>query len=527
MKCSIPLCFCFVLCANPLFGTDPIVIGSRREPFIDDYLVERLEGGATFDIKQLVPREVVLVHDDRGQTEDGRLSRPWEGNTCGYHSVFQDGDHFKMYYRASDWTKRRGYQTHEVACMATSRDGIHWERPILRLYAFEYNRGRFKGDTEKTADMEDPKENNIVWPHSLEAASWISFKDPNPNCLADERYKTVGGMDKVGMMGLTSPDGIHWSRIEKSLIPDDVSSDWNFTLFWWPKTQRYHSILRYWQGGDGSHRVHHGYRSLRWMGGDSFTQWDPYEAVIYDTDNQLMKDLLVEPDEHCQLYTGNVMPYVGAPHLLIGFPMRFTPTRKKEPSHPYPGLTDIGLLTSRDGKRFQLWGDSISRPRPYSTHEGDWTQRTRNPTVGMIQTSPEEISIYWNENTFSHFPEVKKGAAGCQVRRATIRTDGFVSIRMPFSGGGFTTKPFRFDGKRLQLNYETSVVGEIKIEIQNADGRPIPGYTLEDARDLFGNSVAEVCQWKGGEDLSKLSGMPIRLRMVGRDADVYSIQFTD
>jgi hypothetical protein len=57
------------------------------------------------------------------------------------------------------------------------------------------------------------------------------------------------------------------------------------------------------------------------------------------------------------------VPYIRAPHLLIGLPMRFAPIRKKDLSHSYPGLTDIGLLTSRDGKQFQLWGDSISRPR--------------------------------------------------------------------------------------------------------------------------------------------------------------------
>jgi hypothetical protein len=298
MTRAVLACLWVLICVSGLLAAEPIDIGSRLELFIDDYLVERLDGGATFDIKELIPREVVLVHDDRGQTEDGKLTYPWEGNTCGYHSVIQEDDHLKMYYRGSNWTKQRSYQTHEVACVVTSKDGIHWERPMLRLYAFEYNRGRFRGDTEKTADMEDPKANNIVWPKGLEAASWISFKDPNPNCPADERYKSTGGMDNIGMMGLTSADGIHWNRIEKSLIPDDLTSDWCFTVFWWPKTERYHSILRYWQGGDGSHQVHHGYRSLRWMAGDSYTQWDPYEAVGFDTHNKLMDGLLIEPDDH-------------------------------------------------------------------------------------------------------------------------------------------------------------------------------------------------------------------------------------
>ena len=160
-------------------AAEPIDIGSRLELFIDDYLVESLDGGARFDIKSFTPREVVLVHDDRGQTENGELTYSWEGNTCYYHSLIQEDGHFKMYYRGSNWTKERAYQTHEVACMVTSKDGIHWERPTFGLYKFEFNRGRTEAGMEREADIEDPKANNIVWPGSLEAASWISFKDPN------------------------------------------------------------------------------------------------------------------------------------------------------------------------------------------------------------------------------------------------------------------------------------------------------------------------------------------------------------
>jgi hypothetical protein len=73
-------------------------IGSRLELFVDHHLIERLAGEVELKLHRPVPREVVLVTD-----------RPWEGNTCAYYTVFQDGDVYRMYYRGShfDETTRK------------------------------------------------------------------------------------------------------------------------------------------------------------------------------------------------------------------------------------------------------------------------------------------------------------------------------------------------------------------------------------------------------------------------------------
>ena len=55
-----------------------------------------------------------------------------------------------------------------------------------------------------------------------------------------------------------------------------------------------------------------------------------------------------------------------------------------------------------------------------------------------------------------------------QLRRYTIRLDGFVSARAPFAGGELVTKSLRFSGDRLALNYSTSAAGSLRIEIQEA-----------------------------------------------------------
>jgi len=134
--------FCVVSCASLLsMAAEPVDIGSRRELFVDDHVIEKIEGDARLELQEPVPREVVLVTD-----------KPWEGNTSAYYTVFRDKDAsgediLRMYYRGSGYDREIRDKTHrQVTCYAESKDGIHWTRPNLGLFEFE-------GSTE----------NNIVW----------------------------------------------------------------------------------------------------------------------------------------------------------------------------------------------------------------------------------------------------------------------------------------------------------------------------------------------------------------------------
>jgi hypothetical protein len=111
-----------LVCGAPQLGSavepklESIDIGSRRELFVDDFVIDKLQG-ARQRLHHPTPREVAIVHD-----------RPWEGNTCFYHTVFRDGDLYRMYYRGSQHTPGKG-STHQVVCYAESEDGIRWTKP--------------------------------------------------------------------------------------------------------------------------------------------------------------------------------------------------------------------------------------------------------------------------------------------------------------------------------------------------------------------------------------------------------------
>ncbi|MBN1394798.1 MAG: hypothetical protein JW959_07230, partial [Pirellulales bacterium] len=115
-------CLFIVLLAYANVATAaPIDIGSRLEPIVDDYLIERLDG-AEMRLHHPVPREVVLTFD-----------KPWEGPFSGYITVLKDKDRYRMYYRGLPIITKKPLGR-EVTCYAESADGVRWTKPELRLH---------------------------------------------------------------------------------------------------------------------------------------------------------------------------------------------------------------------------------------------------------------------------------------------------------------------------------------------------------------------------------------------------------
>lgn len=66
---------------------ETIKLGTRRELFVDDYLIDTWTKDATLKLHNPEPREIALETD-----------RPWEDSMSTYINVFQDDSRFRMYY---------------------------------------------------------------------------------------------------------------------------------------------------------------------------------------------------------------------------------------------------------------------------------------------------------------------------------------------------------------------------------------------------------------------------------------------
>lgn len=469
---------------------EPVEIGSRLELFIDGHLIEKLTGARQV-LHHPTPREVAMVHD-----------AAWEGSACGYHTVFKDGERYRMYYRGMHMIvqpKKVVKPRRWVACLAESADGIRWTRPELGIVEFDGSR-----------------KNNILEIGDC-GHDFSPFRDANPACKPEARYKAVA-RGKGGLLAFQSPDGIRWSPVNggKPIITKGAFDTQNIA-FWDAVRGEYRAYIRDFRKG---------IRDIRTATSKDFVQWtDP-----------VWLDYPGAPRE--QLYTNQIKPYSRAPHLFIGFPTRYLDRGWAESTKALPdlehrklratanrrygtALTEGLLMSSRDGLTFHRWPEAFLRPGP--EHPENWKYgdnyvawhavETRSPIAG----APNELSLYATEAYWTGTSMV--------LRRHTLRIDGFVSVQAPAAGGEMLTRPLRFEGNRLVLNFSTSIAGSIRVEIQGADGKSVEGFALADCHETFGDSLERAVSWKGGADVSRLAGKPVRLRFVMRDADVFSLRF--
>ena len=71
---------------------------------------------------------------------------------------------------------------------------------------------------------------------------------------------------------------------------------------------------------------------------------------------------------------------------------------------------------------------------------------------------------------------------------AVLRKDGFVSLDADEEGGAVLTKPLKLAGDRLFVNLEAPE-GELRLEILDAAGEPLPGFAREDSAAVRGEAA--------------------------------------
>ena len=479
-------------------------IGSRLELFVDNYLIDHLGGNAELRLNHPEPKEIVIVHDE-----------PWEGNGSGYHSIFKDGNKYRMYYKAWKTIVDCARADCLFGCYAESDDGIHWIKPNLGLYEFQ-----------------GTKNNNIVFIHGLMGGVNACgghagvFKDENPNVSPDALYKAIlRGIEPKGLFAFKSPDGIHWTPVTNAPVITDGAFDSQNLAFWDSVNGEYRAYWRYNDEGTETD-PYKGVRSIRTAKSKDLINW-------YEQANLIYVDSPLE-----NLYTNQIKPYYRAPHIFIGFPTRYIDRGWSESMRALPepehrewrsgvnqrygtAITEALFMASRDGVLFKRWNEAFLRPG--IEREGTWNYGQQYIGWSVVETksalkgAPNELSLYATESYWTYNSNA--------LRRYTLRLDGFVSVYAPMSGGELVTKLLSFTGTKLVLNFSSSAAGSIGVEIQDENGKPIPGFTLEECPPVFGDTIERIVTWGNGSDLSSLEGEIIRLRFVLKDADLYSIRF--
>ncbi|MBS1829185.1 MAG: hypothetical protein JST93_28040 [Acidobacteria bacterium] len=459
-------------------GAGALVLGTRRELFVDRYLIERLSGAT---LRLAAPRR-----EDPAMV----LDRAWEGQFSNYVTVIRDGGEYRLYYRGLP-DAGKDLSTSEVTCYATSKDGKHFTRPELGLY-----------------EVQGTRKNNVILAGTPPFQSNFSpMLDTRPGVKEEQRFKALAGSVKPGLAAYQSADGIHWKKMREEPVFTAGVFDSQNLAFWSETEQKYVMYFRTFKRFNG--------KGVRWISrttSDDFVHWAAPDDMTFGD----------APPEH--MYVNQTHPYYRAPHIYIALAARFMPGRQVmsdeeakslgvNPGY-YKDCADAVLLTSRGGTAYdRTFLEAFLRP---GLGVENWVSRNNYPALNTVETGKDEISLY----TLSNY-----GQPGTHLRRYSLGMDRFASVNAGYGGGELLTKAVTFSGSRLLLNYSTSAPGGIRTEIQDEGGTPIPGFTLADSVELIGDQIERAVRWKAGSDVSSLAGKAVRLRMVMKDADVFALRF--
>lgn len=461
--------------ATPPQSGDRIELGSRRELFVDRFLIDKLSGAA--DLRLALPVDAGPILE---------LDRPWEGRFCGYATVIKDAGKFHLYYRGVPNAGQDG-RGDEVYCYAESTDGIKYARPDLRLH-----------------EVHGTRVNNVILARTPPLQhNFCPFLDTRPGVDRSARFKALAGTRKSGLVAYQSADGVNWKTMREQAVLTDGAFDSQNLAFWSESEQRYLCYYRTFKKIDGT-----GYRWISRAVSSNFLDWENQGEMTFGD----------APPEH--LYTNQTSPYFRAPHIYLAICARFLPGRQVlsdaearainvDPGY-FKDCSDAVLMSSRGGTRYErTFLDAFLRP---GLGINNWVSRSNYPALNVVQTGETEMSFYVVRNY---------GQPSIYLRRYTLRLDGFASVHAGYAGGEMLTKPFTFSGSKLEVNAATSAPGGIRFTLED----PSSGAPLAESVELIGDQLARDIKWKNAESLAAWSGKPVRLRARLKDADLYAIRF--
>ena len=251
-----------------------------------------------------------------------KAERPYEDLEVSMGTVLRVDGQWRMWYDAFDHTYHNDNDAY--FCYATSRDGVHWERPNLGLV--EYG-----GSKDNNILNDGPKAGGMSG-----ATIFLDEKAP-----AEGRYKWVfqRGQKMPGsgwgwyVYGATSPDGIHWQFLPEPLLRKN--SDTQTVCF--RDGDLYRMYVRMWSEG-----VFKGKRTVGYCESRTFGNFpDPVQI--------LAPDALDPKDMHFYNSAATKLKE----NLYVIFPSAFYTGDQTVRPH---------LAMSRDGKTFERVSRDVALP---------------------------------------------------------------------------------------------------------------------------------------------------------------------
>eukprot|EP00913_Durusdinium_trenchii_P028501 g26729.t1 len=484
---------------------------------VDDYhVLYRAGTKRVFHPAKLNPTNPVIRED-----------KPWE-MAIGWTSIIRHPKtgKYQLWYQAYGG-HRDPRKSHKcVVCLAESKDGIHFTKPDYGLHDFDGRRFGLKGKFKKTNIVllgnngyGDRYANSVLYePH-----------EPDPSkrykMLYTDFSKDKSGREWPGFHAAFSPDGIHWKNaaanplnrtayggrgLQPPLATEDVYVErfdqrkdflrktWKIPLsmsdaadvFFDPVRRKYVVYGKAWLNGPAG--------GLAWkhamarVESDDFLSWSKPQLVC-------------SPDDHdppnTEFHTSPVFYHKGC-----YFCLNQILSSRGEANGTKADAMSIELMISRDGIRWE---------RPFrSTPFIDAGQQAFSNGGIFTNATPiildNAIRFYYggyNSGAIGGGKKLTDPSQQSGVGFSSIVLDRFAGIRpvavsaqstlrRPLKNiGQVTLKPLDLKGIREITINGNATKGTIAVEILNADGYRMPGFTKAHAKPIKGIDPLETIEF--------------------------------
>ena len=489
-------------------------------------------------------------------------SSPWEhpgtGALWGPLHVTQPrlmpGDELRFWYQAYGPYPGPGAQKQVIyRCLATSQDGVHFDRPSLGMF-----------------DFDSATDNNIIAVRTDPGGTGHGMIDSGsvyPDDPPELRYKAVSWLGRdaggYGQHGVAfSPDGLRWtdygdnpvlrgSHAGDSVTAADLSERFaasgNASADDRPTAPARYAILPKVHVQIGKFRR----RSIsialsRDDQGSPFTRFADAQLVLAPDriDDEMAEArleaakpllLLDHPEDHlCEFYG---MMVFRSGDLFFGLLWIYDASynlARQGAANEYATM-EVQLVASRDLYHWHRLGgrqpliprgevgasDShmiFGHSQPIWVGDEWWLYYVGYNEGHAARLAYDDAmrQAYWDEVARGrrHLPSIGLGRA---------RREGFVSLDGGSAGGHAQTRPLRTNGRSLLLNARVADGGEVRVEVQDTDGRPLaPASTC---RPITGDGTRLRVEWGGAQ--VPWSGRDVILLFHACNAELFSFAFED
>jgi hypothetical protein len=446
----------------------PLEIGVGPQLFLDDYIIDRMDG-----LTRTVNRPQ--------RRADPVLDSKTFGTTQPYVSVLRDGERFRI------WFNRGPAVWHAV-----SADGVHWSNPRMAWDVTRSYGASLVDDGERAADLQ----------RRYKLANW----------------QAVGKSDRAGMYVGFSPDGFRWTAYDKNPVlptwpdgPDKVS---RFgvgdivDVYFDPFTKLYRAAVKLPALADDGYapgpRAGNTFRRLVGMTSSrDFVHWEkPWRIHVPDKQD---KGLL-------EFYGMGGMHLRGGLH--IGLVRVLRDDLPCDPGGPADGIGYAVLATSRDGVTWhRLGGPFVDR----DPARGSWDHAMT--WIGATLPVGDEVYFYYGGYARGHKVAAQSER---QIGLARMRRDRYVALSPGREDGVMRTHPFIVPGGRLTVNADAAR-GAVFIRLLTADGESSFDLGSPEAKAVGGDVLAAAVEWP--KPLAAIRGRAVRLQVRVDKAGLFGFEF--